>query len=404
MLVARSSTARTRGSSVIIRLHTGQECAHLLRELAHANGLLQVAVEAGPEDTLAIVLHRERGDGDDGSGGGRGALPQLLEGLHAVDTGELEVQQHQIGRARTGEGEALLGGACLGRPESVELQYIADELQVPFIVLDDEDQLVGHAASASQRTRASRTISRDTGLTRYSVAPRASPLARSSRIDTTITGMGAVTGSAFRDSRTCQPSSPGSRMSRTTVAGCRRLINSIPRSPSRALTTRSPTASKWTVSRSTERRSSSMTTTVRPPPELSGPAAPASVAVTGAPAGMANPKVLPTPTSLSTQIRPPCNSTIRLDRVSPRLVPSVEGAVRPPCWKASKIRSRSSAATPTPVSETVTSTSLGSARARTSMRPPSGVNFTAFDSRLTITCLTRSSSACTCPTPGATSR
>ena len=34
--------------------------------------------------------------------------------------------------------------------------------------------------------------------------------------------------------------------------------------------------------------------------------------------------------SLSTQIRPPCSSTIRLDRVSPRPVPSVVGAERPP--------------------------------------------------------------------------
>ena len=34
-----------------------------------------------------------------------------------------------------------------------------------------------------------------------------------------------------------------------------------------------------------------------------------------------NPKVLPTPTSLSTQIRPPCSSTIRFDSVRPSRCP-----------------------------------------------------------------------------------
>src|SRR5215813_2009583 len=42
--------------------------------------------------------------------------------------------------------------------------------------------------------------------------------------------------------------------------------------------------------------------------------------------------------------------------------------------------------------------------ARTSTRPPSGVNFTALDSRFSTTCLKRRRSASSRPTTGSTSR
>ena len=111
--------------------------------------------------------------------------------------------------------------------------------------------------------------------------------------------------------------------------------------------------------------------------------------------GMANPKVLPDPTSDSSQSRPSKSSTIRRDRVRPSPVPSSRATPRPPCWKDSKMRSRSSGGMPTPVSVTVTTSSSATARASTSTRPPSGVNLTALESRLSTTCLNRSSSACT---------
>ena len=103
--------------------------------------------------------------------------------------------------------------------------------------------------------------------------------------------------------------------------------------------------------------------------------------------------MLPTPTSLSSHIRPPCSSTIRRVRVRPRPVPSELDADRVPCWKESKIRDRSASAMPMPVSVTVMSTSGPSVQARTVTLPPSGVNLTALPMRLSSTCLSRSSSA-----------
>src|SRR6185369_6869043 len=55
-----------------------------------------------------------------------------------------------------------------------------------------------------------------------------------------------------------------------------------------------------------------------------------------------------------------------------------------PPWRSTNLRAR---ARPNPVSATEISTKPSASTARTSMRPPSGVNFTAFDKRFTSTCL-----------------
>ena len=73
--------------------------------------------------------------------------------------------------------------------------------------------------------------------------------------------------------------------------------------------------------------------------------------------GNEKPKVLPTPSWDFSHSRPSKSSTMRRDRVRPRPVPSSRATPRPPCWKDSKIRSRSSSGMPTPVSVTVTTSS-----------------------------------------------
>ena len=92
---------------------------------------------------------------------------------------------------------------------------------------------------------------------------------------------------------------------------------------------------------------------------------------------------------------------MRRDRVRPRPVPSSRELPRPPCWKDSKIRSRSASGTPMPVSLTVMSISGPERSARTSTAPPSPVNLTALVIRLRTTCLSRSSSEYTGPTSAA---
>src|SRR4029077_598633 len=70
------------------------------------------------------------------------------------------------------------------------------------------------------------------------------------------------------------------------------------------------------------------------------------------PAGSVNTKVLPLPSSLSTQMRPPCSSTNRFESASPRPVPSRCSMPVSVCWNSSKIRLWSSGARPGPVSAT----------------------------------------------------
>ena len=75
------------------------------------------------------------------------------------------------------------------------------------------------------------------------------------------------------------------------------------------------------------------------------------------------------------------------ERASPSPVPSTFFAAVPTCRNSSNTASWSSGAMPTPVSVTEISAMPSAMPARTSTRPPSGVNFNAFDRRFSSTCL-----------------
>ena len=109
--------------------------------------------------------------------------------------------------------------------------------------------------------------------------------------------------------------------------------------------------------------------------------------------GTLNPNVLPVPTSLRTQMVPPCSSTIRLPEGE-----AEAGALLAVEWPAALLKRLEDSflvlgGMPMPVSATVTTRSFPCRSADTDTDPPSGVNLTALDSRLTSTCLILSSSA-----------
>src|SRR5689334_19561324 len=112
------------------------------------------------------------------------------------------------------------------------------------------------------------------------------------------------------------------------------------------------------------------------------------------PTGILTVKVVPTPSSLSTSIVPPCISTSRLVSASPKPVPpgrSPDGSVS--CSNERYSRDRSAGAIPIPVSITAIDTRSSSRRARTRTIPPRSVNFTAFEIRLYRICRSRTRSA-----------
>src|SRR5216683_2935085 len=113
----------------------------------------------------------------------------------------------------------------------------------------------------------------------------------------------------------------------------------------------------------------------------------------------------PVPSLLSTQIRPPCSSTNFLASVSPRPVPSCFLASSLPTWRnSSKMAAWSSGAIPIPVSVTATSTAPSLRLAFRLIWPPSGVNLTALERRLSKTCLTLRSSPTSWSSRGSRSR
>ena len=94
-----SSTTRT--WTGVVRLGhrsppRAEEVADLLREAAHADRLLDVAVEAGRERALAVLVHREGGHRHDRDVLAVAADPDLTQRLGAVDAGQLEVHQDQV--------------------------------------------------------------------------------------------------------------------------------------------------------------------------------------------------------------------------------------------------------------------------------------------------------------------
>ena len=175
----------------------------------------------------ALVLgHREGGDRDDRDVGRQDARRAAAAASRAVDAGQLQVHQHQVGRQLGGHADALLAGGGRHHVVAGVLEHVAHQLEVERVVLDHEDPRARSRGSSGRRghadpgtRRASSRSSRLTGLSRYAAAPSASPRARSSTTVTTTTGMSRGAGSALQLGSTSQPSMPGSRMSRTTAAG-----------------------------------------------------------------------------------------------------------------------------------------------------------------------------------------
>ena len=134
-----------------------------------------------------------------------------------------------------------------------------------------------------------------------------------------------------------------------------------------------------------------------------GPGAAPSAASAPTGSGSENENVLPVPSSLSTQMRPPWCSTISLQIGRPRPVPfGLSVSVSPTCLKRSNTLGWSAAAMPMPVSVTLTTSSPPRRTAR-QVTEPASVNLTAFEIRLMTTWISRSRSPVTSGRSAATS-
>src|SRR5215207_3427389 len=115
--------------------------------------------------------------------------------------------------------------------------------------------------------------------------------------------------------------------------------------------------------------------------------------------GISKAKVEPRPSVDSTQMRPPCSSTIRLAMLNPSPVPPFSRVLDvSACWNSSKMRACWSGVMPGPVSRTRTqnrsapSSSRSSEIAALMTTSPWSVNLMALPTRFRMTCTSRRSS------------
>src|SRR5919197_1100426 len=120
-----------------------------VREFADPDRLLEVAVETVREKPLAVALHRRGGECDHADRGRALVLPQLPQRLSPPHVGHADVHQDEIGAVVDSDGEPLDAARGFERSEPCELENLAREPPVLLVVVDDQDQLIGHDDASS---------------------------------------------------------------------------------------------------------------------------------------------------------------------------------------------------------------------------------------------------------------
>jgi hypothetical protein len=114
---------------------------HRVEKLLQVDRLAEERVEAGGGDRAAVGGRYRSSERDHGNAAGPRVGADLPEGLDAVDAGQLDVHQHQIGLFFLRQLHALLAGDRFQRLVALGLQHVAGELHVLVVVLDDQHRV-----------------------------------------------------------------------------------------------------------------------------------------------------------------------------------------------------------------------------------------------------------------------
>ena len=142
MFAGVSSTTRI-FAGALMPLPVLEQALHGLEEFLQVDRLADEAVEAGGGDLAAIGRHHRGGERDDRDARASRIGAQLPQRLDAVDAGQLDVHQHEVGLLLDRQAHALLAGHGLERVVALGLQHVARELHVLLVVLDDQDRAHG---------------------------------------------------------------------------------------------------------------------------------------------------------------------------------------------------------------------------------------------------------------------
>ena len=109
-----------------------------LQEFLDVDRLADIAVETGLGDVLAVLLHDRGCHRHDGDLRSSRILAQRLEGIDAVHARQLNIHEDQVRILFGGELDAVLRRAGFDGRVALDLQHVADELEVSFVVFDDQ--------------------------------------------------------------------------------------------------------------------------------------------------------------------------------------------------------------------------------------------------------------------------
>ena len=146
------------------RTRPAQERTNPGHQFAHAEWLGQIVVGSAlePEDLVRLLATgRQHQDGDIAV---QPAAPDGPADRDAVDTGQHEIEHHEVEAPGLDQGQRLVSPTDLGHGQSLEAQVQCDQLPNVRLVLDDEhiggrhDGVVGvirggHRQSAPRRAR-----------------------------------------------------------------------------------------------------------------------------------------------------------------------------------------------------------------------------------------------------------
>src|SRR5439155_8503974 len=167
-----------------------QKAPDLLRKRAYVDWLGEVAVEAGGEEAIAVLLHRERCQRYYLNGSCNGIDAQAAERGNTVHVRQLDVHQNQAWPVIDRQSDALLRRRGFQRAVAIELQQVADQFKVLLIVFDDEDQVAWHwcyeptvtghslctSSTNSARLKVARSACSPTSSQASGSGPRSSPV------------------------------------------------------------------------------------------------------------------------------------------------------------------------------------------------------------------------------------
>src|SRR5512135_3551846 len=136
--VIRAGSGRARSSRTAL-----QHPRDRREEFLEVERLADVPVETRFGDLVAILLHHRRGHGNRRNHRRRRIGPQDPERVDAADSRKLDVHQDEIGMVFAGEPDPVLAGAGLKRGVALDLQHVANELEVLLIVFDYQYQAHG---------------------------------------------------------------------------------------------------------------------------------------------------------------------------------------------------------------------------------------------------------------------